>query len=81
MVAIHETATDLYKVGGMDRKAMRKFDALPHSDAGDDAEEDSRPADTRESESNGLCGLPECDAELSRQMGTRRKAPAGNFPY
>jgi putative transcriptional regulator len=28
MAAIHETATDLYKVGGMDRKTMRKFDIL-----------------------------------------------------
>jgi putative transcriptional regulator len=28
MEAIHETATDLYSVGGMDRKTMRKFDVL-----------------------------------------------------
>jgi putative transcriptional regulator len=28
MAAIHETASDLYKVGGMDRKTMRKFDVL-----------------------------------------------------
>jgi putative transcriptional regulator len=28
MAAIHETATDLYKVDGMDRKTMRKFDVL-----------------------------------------------------
>ena len=28
MGAVHETATDLYKVGGMDRKTMRKFDVL-----------------------------------------------------
>lgn len=28
MQAIHETATDLYTVGGMDRKTMRKFDVL-----------------------------------------------------
>jgi putative transcriptional regulator len=28
MAAIHETATDLYKSGGMDKKTMRNFDAL-----------------------------------------------------
>jgi len=28
MAAIHETAADLYSVGGMDRKTMRKFDVL-----------------------------------------------------
>lgn len=28
MAAIHETATDLHRVGGMDQKTMRKFDAL-----------------------------------------------------
>lgn len=28
MAAIHETASDLYSTGGMDRKTMRKFDAL-----------------------------------------------------
>jgi putative transcriptional regulator len=28
MAAIHVTATDLYKVDGMDRKTMRKFDVL-----------------------------------------------------
>lgn len=28
MGAIHETASDLYAVGGMDRKTMRKFDVL-----------------------------------------------------
>ncbi len=28
MAAIHETATDLHWVGGMDRKTMRKFDVL-----------------------------------------------------
>lgn len=28
MAAIHETASDLYATGGMDRKTMRKFDAL-----------------------------------------------------
>jgi putative transcriptional regulator len=28
MSAIHETATDLYSVGGIDRKTMRKFDIL-----------------------------------------------------
>ncbi len=28
MAAIHETATDLYKVDGMDRNTMRKFDVL-----------------------------------------------------
>jgi putative transcriptional regulator len=28
MAAIHETATDLYESGGMDRKTMRKFDVL-----------------------------------------------------
>ena len=28
MSAIHETANDLYKVGGMDKMTMRKFDAL-----------------------------------------------------
>jgi putative transcriptional regulator len=28
MAAIHETATDLYSVGGMDQKTMRKFDKL-----------------------------------------------------
>jgi putative transcriptional regulator len=28
MAAIHETASDLYTVGGMDRKTMRKFDVL-----------------------------------------------------
>jgi putative transcriptional regulator len=28
MAAIHETAGDLYSVGGMDRKPMRKFDVL-----------------------------------------------------
>lgn len=28
MAAIHETAGDLYRVGGMDQKTMRKFDAL-----------------------------------------------------
>lgn len=28
MAAIHETATDLYSVGGMDRKTMRRFDTL-----------------------------------------------------
>ncbi len=28
MGAIHEAATDLYSVGGMDRKTMRKFDVL-----------------------------------------------------
>ena len=28
MAAIHETASDLYAVGGMDRMIMRKFDAL-----------------------------------------------------
>lgn len=28
MAAIHETAADLYSVGGMDRKTMRRFDAL-----------------------------------------------------
>jgi len=28
MATIHETATDLYTAGGMDRKTMRKFDVL-----------------------------------------------------
>jgi putative transcriptional regulator len=28
MAVIHETAADLYAVGGMDRKTMRKFDLL-----------------------------------------------------
>lgn len=28
MAAIHETATDLHRAGGMDKKTMRKFDAL-----------------------------------------------------
>jgi putative transcriptional regulator len=28
MAAIHETAGDLYSVGGLDRKTMRKFDVL-----------------------------------------------------
>jgi putative transcriptional regulator len=28
MATIHETATDLFAVGGMDRKTMRKFDVL-----------------------------------------------------
>ena len=28
MAAIHETAVDLHKVGGMDKMTMRKFDAL-----------------------------------------------------
>jgi len=28
MAAIHETASDLYTAGGMDRKTMRKFDLL-----------------------------------------------------
>ena len=28
MESIHETAADLYAVGGMDRKTMRKFDVL-----------------------------------------------------
>jgi len=28
MAAIHETASDLQKVGGLDQKTMRKFDAL-----------------------------------------------------
>ncbi len=28
MATIHETAADLYSVGGMDRKSMRKFDVL-----------------------------------------------------
>jgi len=26
--AVHESVTDLYKAGGVDRKTMRKFDAL-----------------------------------------------------
>ncbi len=28
MAAIHETASDLHRVGGLDQKTMRKFDAL-----------------------------------------------------
>ena len=28
MAAIHETAADLHRIGGMDQKTMRKFDAL-----------------------------------------------------
>jgi putative transcriptional regulator len=28
LAAIHETAADLHRVGGMDQKTMRKFDAL-----------------------------------------------------
>ena len=28
MAAIHETASDLYEVGGIDRKTMRSFDVL-----------------------------------------------------
>jgi putative transcriptional regulator len=28
MAAIHETAADLHRVGGMDQKTMRKFDVL-----------------------------------------------------
>jgi putative transcriptional regulator len=28
MASIHETATDLFAAGGMDRKTMRKFDVL-----------------------------------------------------
>lgn len=28
MAAIHESVTDLYKVGGVDKKTMRKFDVL-----------------------------------------------------
>jgi putative transcriptional regulator len=28
MAAIHETATDLHRAGGVDKKTMRKFDAL-----------------------------------------------------
>jgi putative transcriptional regulator len=28
MASIHETAADLYAVGGMDKKTMRKFDVL-----------------------------------------------------
>lgn len=28
MASIHETAEDLYKVGGMDKKTMREFDVL-----------------------------------------------------
>ena len=28
MAAVHETASDLHRVGGMDKMTMRKFDAL-----------------------------------------------------
>lgn len=28
LAAIHETASDLYEAGGIDRKSMRKFDVL-----------------------------------------------------
>lgn len=28
MASVHEAATDLYKVGGVDKKTMREFDAL-----------------------------------------------------
>ena len=28
MESVHETATDLYRVGGLDKKTMRKFDVL-----------------------------------------------------
>ena len=28
MSAIHETAADLHRVGGIDQKTMRKFDVL-----------------------------------------------------
>jgi len=28
MASVHEAAEDLYKVGGMDKKTMREFDAL-----------------------------------------------------
>ena len=28
MAALHESVTDLYKVGGVDKKTMRKFDVL-----------------------------------------------------
>ena len=28
MAAVHETASDLYRTGGMDKRTMRKFDAL-----------------------------------------------------
>jgi len=28
LAAIHETASDLYATGGMDRKTMRRFDAM-----------------------------------------------------
>jgi putative transcriptional regulator len=28
MAAVHETASDLHRVGGMDKRTMRKFDVL-----------------------------------------------------
>lgn len=37
------------------------------------------PAGSRRGESDGVCGLPECDAEPGEQVGARREASAGSF--
>lgn len=50
MRVIHGTATDLYKIGGMDRKTLRKFDVLCFTSMQEMTPKKFAPADPRESE-------------------------------
>jgi len=54
MAAIHETATDLYAVGGMDRRTMRKFDVLCLTQIQQITPKKSRALRTREKASQAV---------------------------
>ena len=54
MAAIHETASDLYEVGGMDRTTMRKFDALCLTEIAEMTPKKIRSLRTREKASQAV---------------------------
>jgi putative transcriptional regulator len=54
MAAIHETASDLYAVDGMDRMTMRKFDALCLTEIAEMTPKKIRSLRTREKASQAV---------------------------
>lgn len=54
MAVIHETASDLYSSGGMDKKTMRNFDALCLSPVPEMTPEQIRALRTREKASQSV---------------------------
>ena len=79
MAAIHETAVDLHRVGGMDKKTMRRFDALCLTPIQEMTPKEIRALRAREGEPKCFCGLPECDSGPGQPMGARRKASSGRL--